>query len=58
MMDLMVNALEPHMLYSQPTIIENNYYEDRNDSAGWQTGSDDDFDGGSGSDGGGDGGSW
>ena len=57
MMDLMVNALEPHMLYSQPTIIENNYYEDDRDAGGWQTGSDDDFDGGSdGGDSGG--GSW
>ncbi len=66
MMDLMVNALEPHMLYSQPTIIENNYYEDdRSNTGGWQTGSDDDFDGNGsgggwdgGGDSGGDGGSW
>jgi uncharacterized protein len=66
MMDVMVNALEPHMLYSQPTIIENNYYEDdRQGGGGWQTGSDD-FDkdsggGWGGGDGGGDsgdGGSW
>jgi len=60
MMDLMVNALEPHMLYSQPTIIENNYYEDDRDrwggDGGWQTGSDDGFDGGGGDSG--DGGSW